>query len=467
MSKTVQLAVIGAGPAGYTAAFLAASKGLNIALIDDSGLIGGTCLHKGCIPSKTLLQIAKTINAAKQAEKFGVTFSKPKIDIKRINAHKNDIVKKLSLGLAQLSRQRKLNFVTGTAQFLDSKNLSVEKQDGSKLFLTFEKCIIATGSTPIIPSFALEKSKNIITSEQALDLESIPKTLLIVGGGYIGLEMAQTYSSLGSKVSLWEMTGSLLPESDEDLVRPLLRTLKKEITIKLGTAVKTLTPSGKSIKACAEEKGKEITERFEKVLVAAGRKPNSRGINLQKTKIQLDEKGFIQVDSTLKTAEENIYAIGDVVAGPLLAHRASAQAHTVVKNVCGESSAFTPSAIPSVVYTSPEVAFCGLTETQAQIQNKDVEISKLSWAASGRALSLNQTQGLTKLIFNSLTKKLVGAGIVGADAGELIAECVLAVEAGLDAKTIASSIHPHPTLSETIKECAEKFLGECAHSLKN
>jgi len=467
MRETVELVVIGAGPAGYVAAFLAADKGLNVALIDEGGLIGGTCLYEGCIPSKTLLQVAKIITSAKEAEKLGVTFSKPKIDIKKIKTFKNDVVKKLSLGLSHLSKQRKLNFITGTAQFLDANTLSVKKQDNSELSLKFEKCIIATGSRPITPSFALTKSKNIITSTQALDLENIPKKLLIIGGGYIGLEMAQAYSALGSKVSIWEMTGSLLPNADEDIIRPLLKTLQKEIDIKLGTTVKTLKQAGRNIEVHAEQKGKETTERFEKILIAVGRKPNTSTINLQKTKIQTDEKGFIQVDNTLKTAEKNIYAIGDIVSGPLLAHKASAQAHSVIKNICGEKSAFTPEAIPCVIYTSPEVAFCGLTETEAQVKNKDIKVCKFPWAASGRALSLSQTQGLTKLIFDSSTNKLLGAGIVGNDAGELIAECVLAIEAGLDAKTIAASIHPHPTLSETIKECAEKFLGECAHSFKN
>ncbi len=466
MNSTAQLVVIGAGPGGYVAAFLAADQGLDVTLIDQTGALGGTCLHRGCIPSKAFLHVAKIIQEAQGASVLGLDFAEFQIHTEKILNFKNNVVQRLSLGLEHLAKQRKIQCIKATAKFLDANNLTIEKQDGATETLGFEKCIIATGSKPVLPSFAQNKSKNILTSDGALNLTNIPKTLLVVGGGYIGLEIAQIYSALGSKVTIWEMTENLLGGLDKDLLQVLIRSIQKNISLSLSTAVKVLTEGSRCVQALGEKDGKEIRESFEKVFIAMGRSPNTKDLGLENTKIQIGEKGFIQIDQNLKTHESHIYAIGDAAGEPLLAHKASAQAHMAIQNMCAKEENFSPKVIPSVVYTLPEVAWCGITEDQAKAQKKEITVSLMPWNASARALSMNQSEGLTKVIFDKATKKLLGVGLVGAGCDELIAQAVLAITMNADAKTIASSIYPHPTLSEMFKECAENVLGTNPHRVR-
>jgi len=460
-TSSLHIAVIGAGPGGYAAAFLAADLGMTVTLIDPELNPGGVCLYRGCIPSKALLHVAKLLEESEQAKNWGIEFAAPKIDLARLRSWKESVVKKLTGGLGVLSKQRKVNWVQGRAAFEDSATLRVTKSDGSEETLTFDHVIIATGSRPaIIPALKLDTPR-MMDSTGALNLEDIPGTLLVVGGGYIGLELGSVYAALGTRVTVVEMLPGLLPGADRDLVLPLHKRLEKTFDeILLNTAVASVKDQGTGIRATFE--GADVKERekvFDRVLVSVGRKPNSEIPGLEKTRVQVGPRGFIQVNKQLQTDDPSIYAIGDVVGEPMLAHKASHEGRVAVEAIAGHKVAFEPNAIPAVVFTDPEVAWCGLTETQAQNENREIKVAKFPWAASGRAITLDRPEGLTKLLFDPQSERLLGVGIVGAGAGEMIAEGVLAIEMAALAKDVALTIHPHPTLSETIMESAEVFFG--------
>ncbi len=463
MTETTNLhiAVIGAGPGGYAAAFLAADLGMKVTLIDPEQNPGGVCLYRGCIPSKALLHVAKLIDETRHAKNWGIDYSDPKIDLPRLRSWKEGVIKKLTGGLGVLSKQRKVEYIQGRAAFENSNTLRVSRTSGSEESLTFDRIIIATGSRPaIIPSLKLETPR-MMDSTSALDLSEVPGSLLVVGGGYIGLELGTVYAALGCKVSVVEMLSGLLPGADRDLVLPLHKRMEKVFdSILLNTTVAAVKEESNGIRVTFD--GPDVKEReklFDKVLVSVGRKPNSEIPGLEKTQIKVGQRGFIQVNKQLQTDAPAIYAIGDVVGEPMLAHKAMHEGRTAAEAIAGHKVAFEPNAIPAVVFTDPEIAWCGLTETQAQKDNREVKIARFPWAASGRAMTIDRTEGMTKLIVDPQTERVLGVGIVGAGAGELIAEGVLAIEMGALAKDIALTIHPHPTLSETVMNSAEVFFG--------
>jgi dihydrolipoamide dehydrogenase len=470
MSHT-QLVVIGAGPGGYAAAFHAADLGMQVTLVDSEPNPGGVCLYVGCIPSKALLHVAKVITEAKHASSWGIGYGDPKIDLDKLRAFKRAVVQKMTGGLGQLSKQRKITYVQGRAGFRDGKSLDIALSKGGSDTLTFEHAIIATGSRPAtVPGLSID-SDRVLDSTGALDLPEIPTSLLVVGGGYIGLELGSVYAALGTKVTVVEMTPGLLPGADRDLVTYLARRLE-------GTLHKVLTSArvvemkevrqGRSAGVQVRIEGEGLadadrTQTFDRVLVSVGRKPNSQIDGLDKIGVKVGDRGFIQVDAAMRTAAPNIYAIGDVVGEPMLAHKASHEARVAVEAALGHKVAFEPQAIPAVVFTDPEVAWCGLTETEAQKQGRKVEIAKFPWAALGRAVAIDRPDGMTKLVIDPDTERILGVGIVGSGAGELIAEGVLAVEMAALATDLKLSIHPHPTLSETLMEAAEVFFGHSVH----
>lgn len=463
--KKKKLAVVGAGPGGYAAAFLAADLGLDVTLIDDAPNPGGVCLYRGCIPSKALLHVAKVIDESRQASAWGVEFTKPKIDVEKLRAWKASVVTKLTGGLGQLTKQRKIRYLQGRASFVNSRTLQIEATKGGHEEHGFDNVILATGSRPsVIPSLSLD-SPRVMSSTGALDLANIPKTLLVIGGGYIGLEMGTAYAALGSRVSVVEMLPGLLPGADRDLVSVLARRLESEFhSIQLSSRVVEMKVKGKGIEVRLEgEKIEEPVQSFEKVLVAVGRQPNSDIPGLDKTRVVVDERGFIQVDGQRRTTDPAVYAIGDVVGEPMLAHKASHEGRVAAEAVAGEKSVFEPRAIPAVVFTDPEIAWCGLSETEAKEKRVPVKVCRFPWAASGRAMTLGRTDGLTKLLIDPATERVLGAGIVGPGAGELIAEMVLAIEMAAVVTDVKMSIHPHPTLSETLMESAEVFFGQATH----
>jgi dihydrolipoamide dehydrogenase len=464
-NSTLQIAVIGAGPGGYAAAFLAADLGMKVTLIDQELNPGGVCLYRGCIPSKALLHVAKLIDESRQAKSWGIEFGEPKINVARLRSFKENAVNKLTGGLGQLSKQRKVQYIQGKASLESSNTVRVARTNGVDESLTFDRIILATGSRPaVIPSLKLP-TPSMMDSTSALNLPDVSGTLLVIGGGYIGLELGTVYAALGSKVTVVEMTGGLLPGADRDLVLPLYKRIEKSFeSIQLNTTVTSVIEEGSGIRVRFKGADETQSEKvFDKVLVSVGRKPNSEGFGLDQTQVQVDERGFIQVNQQLQTDDPAIYAIGDVVGEPMLAHKASHQGRTAVEAIAGHKVAFEPSAIPAVVFTDPEIAWCGLTETQAQKESREIKVAKFPWAASGRATTLDRTEGMTKLIFDPQTERVLGMGIVGAGAGELIAEGVLAVEMAATATDLALSIHPHPTLSETIMESAEVFFGTSTH----
>ena len=467
MSETpnLKIAVVGGGPGGYAAAFLAADLGMSVTLIDPEVNPGGVCLYRGCIPSKALLHVAKLVEEAEQAKNWGVEFAEPKIDLARLRSWKEGVVKKLTGGLGQLSKQRKVQYLQGLAAFENSATLRVTKKDGSEEMLTFDKIIIATGSRPAaVPTLQLD-SPRMMDSTGALNLEDVPGSLLVVGGGYIGLELGSVYAALGTRVTVVEMLPGLLPGADRDLVVPLHKRLEKMLeAILLNTTVSSVKEERNGIRVTFE--GASVKERekvFDRVLVSVGRKPNSEIPGLDKTQVKIGPKGFIQVNKQLQTDDPAIYAIGDVVGEPMLAHKASHEGRVAVEAIAGHKVAFEPNAIPAVVFTDPEVAWCGLTETQAEKENREIKVAKFPWGASGRAITLDRPEGMTKLLVEPQTERVLGVGIVGAGAGELIAEGVLAIEMAALARDVALSIHPHPTLSETIMESAEVFFGTSTH----
>jgi dihydrolipoamide dehydrogenase len=460
-TSNLHMAVVGGGPGGYAAAFLAADLGLKVTLIDPEANPGGVCLYRGCIPSKALLHVAKLIDESRHAKNWGIEYADPKIDLARLRSWKEGVVKKLTGGLGLLSKQRKVEYIQGRAAFENSNTLRVSTAGGGDESLTFDRIILATGSRPaIIPALKLDTPR-VMDSTSALDLSEVPGTLLVVGGGYIGLELGTVYAALGTKVSVVEMLSGLLPGADRDLVLPLHKRLEKSFnSILLNTTVAAMKEESGGIRATFD--GPEVKERekvFDKVLVSVGRKPNSEIPGLDKTQVQLGTGGFIQVNQQLQTTDPTIYAIGDVVGEPMLAHKATHEGRTAVEAIAGHKVAFEPAAIPAVVFTDPEIAWCGLTETQAQKENREIKVAKFPWAASGRAMTVDRTEGMTKLVLDPQTERVLGVGMVGAGAGELIAEGVLAVEMATLAKDIAMTIHPHPTLSETVMGAAEVFFG--------
>src|SRR5271168_3857023 len=459
----LNIAVVGAGPGGYAAAFLAADLGMTVTLIDPELNPGGVCLYRGCIPSKALLHVAKLLEESHQAKDWGIEFSAPKIDLARLRSWKEGVVKKLTGGLGILSKQRKVKYVQGRAAFENSATLRIAKADGSQESLAFDRTIIATGSRPaIVPTLKLDTPR-MMDSTGALNLEDIPGSLLVVGGGYIGLELGSVYAALGTRVTVVEMLPGLLPGADRDLVLPLHKRLEKMFeAILLNTTVASLKEEGAGIRAtftgaALQEKDREKV--FDRVLVSVGRKPNSEIPGLENTRVHVSPRGFIEVNKQLQTADPSICAIGDVVGEPMLAHKASHEGRTAVEAIAGHKVAFEPHAIPAVVFTDPEVAWCGLTETQAEKENREIKVAKFPWGASGRAVTLDRPEGMTKLVIDPQTERVLGVGIVGVGAGDLIAERVLAIEMAALASDVAMSIHPHPTLSETIMNSAEVFYG--------
>lgn len=465
MSSSTQLVVIGGGPGGYAAAFYAADLGMQVTLVDMEPNPGGVCLYRGCIPSKALLHVAKVASEAKHASHWGLTYAEPKIDLDKLRSFKEGVVNKLTGGLGQLSKQRKITFIQGKASFVDAKNLSIELAAGGTQALAFENAIIATGSYPTrIPGLDI-KSDRLMDSTGALDLPEIPKSLLVVGGGYIGLELGSVYAALGTKVTVVEMTDGLLPGADRDLVTFLARRLETTMDkILLKTKVTGMKEVKNGISVSMElSDGSKTETTYDRVLVSIGRRPNSAIPGLDKTGVVVSDKGFITVDGQMRTNVAGISAIGDVVGEPMLAHKASHEAKVAVEAMLGHKVAFEPQAIPAVVFTDPEVAWCGLTENDAKKQGRKVEVAKFPWAALGRALAIDRPDGMTKLVIDPDTERILGVGIVGAGAGELIAEGVLAVEMAALASDLKLSIHPHPTMSETLMEAAEVFFGHSTH----
>src|ERR1700690_3468255 len=463
-TSNLHIAIVGGGPGGYAAAFLAADLGLKVTLIDPEANPGGVCLYRGCIPSKALLHVAKLIDESRHAKNWGIEYADPKIDLARVRSWKEGVVKKLTGGLGLLSKQRKVEYIQGRAAFENSNTLRISKAGGDET-RSFDRIILATGSRPaIVPSLKLDTPR-VMDSTSALDLSEVPGTLLVVGGGYIGLELGTVYAALGSKVSVVEMLPGLLPGADRELVLPLHKRMEKIFdSILLNTTVAAVKEEPSGIRVTFD--GPEVKERekvFDKVLVSVGRKPNSEVPGLDTTQVKVGPRGFIQVNKQLQTDDPAIYAIGDVVGEPMLAHKASHEGRTAVEAIAGHKVAFEPNAIPAVVFTDPEIAWCGLTETQAQKDNCEVKVARFPWGASGRAMTLERTEGMTKLLLDPQAERVLGVGIVGVGAGELIAEGVLAIEMGALAHDIALTIHPHPTLSETIMESAEVFFGTSTH----
>lgn len=464
-NHTADLVVIGAGPGGYTAAFLGADLGMDVTLIDPNPNPGGVCLYEGCIPSKTLLNAARLIHEAGDAGKMGVTFSNPKIDIDKLRAWKNGVVDKLTDGLGRLVSQRKITYIRGNAAFTSDSILQIVTEEGGSQELAFEHAIIATGSRPAeLPSLG-SNGRFILDSSSALDLRDIPHQLLIVGGGYIGLELGTVYATLGSKVTIAEFTNRLLPEADRDLVRVLSKQLDSLFdTITLNTRAQDFKVQNAGVEVTL--KGPDDAEShkfFNKILIAVGRQPNTDGLGLETAGIDIDSQGFIKVDSQCRTNLVNVFAIGDVAGEPMLAHKASHEGRVAVEVLAGKNAAFEPAAIPAVVFTDPELAWTGLTEKQAKEKRLDFQVSRFSWAASGRAMAIGRTDGMTKLIIETNTQRILGVGIVGTGAGEMISEGVLAIEMGANATDLKLCIHPHPSLSETVQEAAEMFFGTATH----
>ena len=459
-----KLVVLGGGPGGYAAAFLAADLGMEVTLVESDPRLGGTCLLRGCIPSKALLHVAKVISEAKELHEWGVDFGRPKFNVDALRARKDKVISSLSGGLKQLAGRRKVTLINARGVFENSSTLRLEYNEpaGKTDKLTFDHCILATGSIPaMIPAFDIG-SPRVMDSTGALELPDLPETLLVVGGGYIGLEMGTVYAELGTKVSVVELTDGLLPGADRDLVKPLHQRLEKLLAaIHLNTKVASLVDKKNAVEVKFQDAdGKnERVERFDRVLVSVGRKPVSKGIGLENTKVKIDGRGFVETDDRQRTDDPHILAIGDVAGEPMLAHKASHQGRVAVEALHGGPAAFHPLAIPAVVFTDPEIAWAGLTEEQAKRENREVEVAKYPWAASGRATSLGRTEGLTKFLIDPDTDRILGVGIVGPGAGELISEGVLAIEMGCTARDVADSIHPHPTLSETLAFTSEAYFG--------
>lgn len=460
----VQVVVIGGGPGGYAAAFLAADLGLKTALVDPEANPGGVCVYRGCIPSKALLHVANLLREARHAEAWGIGFGDLTIDLAKLRTFKDSVVKRLTGGTGLLAKSRKVQYLQGRGELVDAHTLTVKLAAGGTETIRFEHVIIATGSLPAVPASLRVDDPRVMDSTAALDLPEIPKSLLVVGGGYIGLELGSVYAALGSAVSVVEMTDGLLPGADRDLVDVLAKSIAKTMrSVWLKTSVTKMMPETAGIRVTFDNQPEQL---FDRVLVAVGRRPNASVPGLDRTKARVDQRGFILHDAQMRTAEPSIFAIGDVAGEPMLAHKASHEGRTAVEVIAGHRAAFEPLAIPAVVFTDPELAWAGLTEAQAQKAGRQVAVAKFPWAASGRALTLDRADGLTKLVIDPATERILGVGVVGPNAGELIAEGVLAIEMGANATDLKLTIHPHPTLTETLMESAEVFFGQSTHVYK-
>ena len=453
-----QIVVIGAGPGGYAAAFRAADLGHKVTLIDKNINLGGVCLNVGCIPSKALLHIVKVMDDALDLKRMGIIFPEPKVDLSSVQKWKKLVVSRLNKGILALAKARNINILTGTAKFKSNTEITI-LTDSGELNLNFDNCIIATGSSPAkIPFFP--DDKRIMNSTDALELNEIPEELLVIGGGYIGLEMGTVYNNLGSKVTVVEFLDSLLPGADPDLVSPLQKRLKQRFNkIKLGTKVTTIKAEKKSLIVTFDSNGKITKGSFDKVLVSVGRKPNSMNIGLENTNIKVNNRGFIEVNEKMQTSIKTIYAIGDIVGDPMLAHKATYEGHIASEVIAGLPAENDSKCIPAVIFTDPEIAWAGITEAEAKEKNIPYEKGEFPWRASGKAIAHGRTEGLTKTLYDPKTKKIIGIGIVGTNAGDMISEGCLAIEMGADAEDIGLTIHPHPTLSESISLSAEAFEG--------
>ncbi|MCC6992705.1 MAG: dihydrolipoyl dehydrogenase [Acidobacteria bacterium] len=455
--------VLGAGPGGYAAAFYAADLGMQVTLVDEEKNPGGVCLYRGCIPSKALLHVAKLMDESKHASHWGVEFGTPKVDLDKLRAYKDGVVEKLTGGTGQLAKQRKITYIQGRATLTGPTSMSVKTATGVQ-DVSADYVVLATGSHPTrIPGLNVD-SPRLLDSTGALDLPAIPKTLLVVGGGYIGLELGSVYAALGTKVSVVEMTPTLLPGADRDLVKPLQQRIEKTFAkVMTATKVTGMVAAKSGIAVTFEGEGAPASETYDYVLVSIGRRPNSKIDGLDKTKVKIDGKGFIETDGQRRTAEPTMFAIGDVAGEPMLAHKASHEARVAIEAIAGHKAVFEPAAIPAVVFTDPEIAWAGLTEAEAEKAGRKVEVTRFPWPASGRAIAIDRTDGMTKLIIDPDTGRILGVGMVGSGAGELIAEGVLAIEMGATAEDLKLTIHPHPTLSETVMEAAEVFFGQATH----
>jgi dihydrolipoamide dehydrogenase len=465
LTEAVDVAVIGGGPGGYVAAFRAADLGQPVAIIEAAPLLGGICLREGCIPSKALLHVAHLIESAAEAEAFGVQFGPPKVDRAKLRDWKQSVIDKLCGGIKTLAGKRNVRVIQGVATFEDSRSLRITGEQSGRL--QFKHAIVATGSRPKRLPESVLPSDCYLDSTGALELERIPATLLVVGGGYIGLELGQVYAALGSKVTVIEALDRLLPGCDADLARVLGARLKRQFAA-IHTSAKL--ESGRRVKDGVEitfsQGGQTHKQVFESVLVSVGRQPCSDKVGIDKTKAKVTPQGFIEIDDRCQTADKRIYAIGDVAGNPMLAHKASREGIVAAEVIAGHPARFDPRAIPAVVYTSPEVAWCGLTEAEAKEQNIEVKVGKFQWGASGRAIAMGRPEGVTKIITDADGRRVLGVGIAGEHAGDLIAEAVLAMEMGAEAEDLALTIHPHPATSETVMEAAESVLGTAIHALK-
>ena len=461
-----EIVVVGAGPGGYAAAFYAADLGKKVILVEREKRLGGVCLNRGCIPSKALLYATHQIVNARESAHRGITFTEPKMDLDKLRAWKESILEKLGGGVATLAKMRGVQVIQGRGYFEGSNKLRVETDKGQQ-FIQFEQAILAVGSLAAMPKAFDLGNPRVMTSTEALEVEDIPENLLVVGGGYIGMEMGTVYAGLGSKIVLVEALDSILMGADPDLARPVVANAKRVFKeIRLKAKVTKMATAGKQIKVEMDYNGQKLSELYDRVLVAVGRVPNSADLGLANTKVELDEKGFVKVNERQQTDDPTIYAIGDIAGGILLAHKANKEAHIAVESINGGNSVpLNEIVIPAVVFTDPELAWCGLTEAEAKERGVKYEVSKFPWSASGRALSFDRTDGVTKMIIDPETERVLGVGISGAGAGELISEAVLAIEMGATAEDIAWSVHPHPTLSETLMECAEAFYGHATHTV--
>jgi dihydrolipoamide dehydrogenase len=464
-SLKTEIVVIGAGPGGYAAAFYAADLGKKVILIEREKRLGGVCLNRGCIPSKALLYATHQIVNARESAHRGITFTEPTIDLNKLRTWKESILEKLAGGVGTLAKMRNVQVIQGRAYFEGSNKLRVENENGQQ-FVEYDQAILAVGSVAAMPKAFDLGNPRVMTSTEALQVEDIPENLLVVGGGYIGMELGFVYSALGSKVTVVEALDNILAGADPDLARPVVTNAKKSFKeIRLKARVGKMATVGKQIKVEMEYNGEKLTELYDRVLVAVGRVPNSADLGLENTKVELDEKGFVKVNQHQQTADPSIYAIGDIAGGILLAHKAHKEARIAVENIHGEDAVFENVIIPAVVFTDPELAWCGLTEAEAKEKGVKYEVAKFPWSASGRALSFDRTDGVTKMLIDPDTDRVLGVGICGAGAGELIAEATLAMEMGATAEDIALTVHAHPTLSETLMECAEAFYGHATHTI--
>lgn len=458
-----QIVVLGGGPGGYAAAFMAADVGLKVAIVEADPQLGGTCLLRGCIPSKALLHVAKVIAEAQEMAEWGIEFRRPEINIDRVRERKNQIISSLAGGLAQLAKKRNVRLINARGIFVDSTTLQLEGGDPKTYDnerITFDHCILATGSVPAMPKMFAIGSPRVIDSTGALDLNEMPGSLLVIGGGYIGLEMGTVYSELGAKVSVVELTDGLLPGADRDLVKPVEKRIRERFAgVFLSTKVTGLKDLGYHVEVQMEGPEQNGAYNYDRVLVSIGRRPVTSGIGLENTKVKINERGFVEVDKQQRTNDEHILAIGDVAGEPMLAHKASHEGRVAAEVLAGEPAAFEPAAIPAVVFTDPEIAWAGLTVEEAKRADRKIEVAQYPWQASGRAIANARTDGLTKWIIDSETERVLGCGIVGSGAGEMIAEAVLAIEMGATARDVAETIHPHPTLTETLGFAAEVQLG--------